>query len=250
MNNLVSFSGGKDSTAMLLMMLERGEPVHAVVFFDTGWEFPQIFDHLERVERETGIEIVRLKPERSFNYWMYERPIIARKGPMKGQVHRIGNGWPSWIRRWCTGIKIDALDKYRKSIGDSQQCIGFAADEKHRTETKSQKKAIARYPLIEYGVTEAEALEYCYGHGYTWGGLYNYFTRVSCFCCPLQGLAELRAIRKNYPPLWKEILRMDASIPKHNRGFQGYKTAHDIERRFAAEDKQGLLFLESNREDG
>ena len=40
--NVVSLSGGKDSTAMLLMLLERGEPVADVVFFDTGWEFPEM----------------------------------------------------------------------------------------------------------------------------------------------------------------------------------------------------------------
>ena len=31
-NNVVSLSGGKDSTAMLHMMLERGDDIHSVVF--------------------------------------------------------------------------------------------------------------------------------------------------------------------------------------------------------------------------
>lgn len=49
-SNVVSLSGGKDSTAMLLMLLERGEPVADVVFFDTGWEFPEMYEHLEKLE--------------------------------------------------------------------------------------------------------------------------------------------------------------------------------------------------------
>lgn len=32
-SNVISLSGGKDSTAMLLLMLERGEPVCDVIFF-------------------------------------------------------------------------------------------------------------------------------------------------------------------------------------------------------------------------
>lgn len=46
-SNIVSLSGGKDSTAMLLMMLERGEDIHSVVFFDTGWEFPEMHEHID-----------------------------------------------------------------------------------------------------------------------------------------------------------------------------------------------------------
>ena len=34
-SNIVSLSGGKDSTAMLLMLLEHGESVADVMFFDT-----------------------------------------------------------------------------------------------------------------------------------------------------------------------------------------------------------------------
>jgi len=36
-NNIVAFSGGKDSTAMLFKMLEHGEKIHSACFFNTGW---------------------------------------------------------------------------------------------------------------------------------------------------------------------------------------------------------------------
>ena len=37
--HIVSFSGGKDSTAMLLRLLESGMPVDMILFNDTGLEF-------------------------------------------------------------------------------------------------------------------------------------------------------------------------------------------------------------------
>ena len=40
--HVVSFSGGKDSTAMLLRMLELGMPVDEIIFCDTTVEFPQM----------------------------------------------------------------------------------------------------------------------------------------------------------------------------------------------------------------
>ena len=46
MNNTISLSGGKDSTAMLNIMLGRGESIHSAVFFDTGWEFPEMLEHI------------------------------------------------------------------------------------------------------------------------------------------------------------------------------------------------------------
>lgn len=39
--HVVSFSGGKDSTAMLLWMLELGMTVDEIIFCDTGVEFPR-----------------------------------------------------------------------------------------------------------------------------------------------------------------------------------------------------------------
>ena len=233
MNNVISLSGGKDSTAMLLMMLERGEPIHSVIFFDSGWEFPQMLEHIDKLEAYTGISIVRLVADPSFDYWMFERPVVARKGPNKGKVHRIGNGWPSAFRRWCTRQKVDAINKYNKAIPDAVQCVGYADDEQHRVDRTTCEveptgscmclyeldSRRMRFPLVEWGINEAEALAYCRARGFDWGGLYDHFHRVSCFCCPLQALRELRKLRVFYPDLWARMLEMDSRTPSHNNGF-------------------------------
>lgn len=218
---------------MLHMMLERGETIHSVVFFDTGWEFPEMHEHIDLVERKTGIEVVRLVHPQGFDYWLHEREIIARKGPMKGQMHRVGNGWPSPFRRWCTREKVDCIRKYQRTVEDAVPCIGYAADEMRRV-----KQGPQRYPLIEYGITEADAIQYCREIGYTWGGLYDIFNRVSCWCCPLQSIKDLRKLRKHRPDLWAKLLEMDARQPSNSHGFKDYWRAADFERRFSREDMQ------------
>ena len=40
------------------------------------------------------------------------------------------------------------------------------------------------------------------------------------------------------------MLKMDTEI-EGNRGFRGFKTVHDLERRFQAEDMQRLMFEDS-----
>jgi hypothetical protein len=142
------------------MMLERGEKIAAVVFFDTGWEFPEMYDHIRLVEEKTGVKIWVLHPRIPFEYRMLHRHV---KSPTHGDVY--GYGWPS-NARWCTRQKIRTLDYFSKPFKNFVQCIGFAKDEDHRA-IKDPKK---RYPLIEYNVSEKEALEYCKSLGYTWGG--------------------------------------------------------------------------------
>ncbi len=231
-NQIVSLSGGKDSTALLLMMLERGEPIHSVVFFDTGWEFPQMLDHIDLLEERTGIKIVRLKPTLSFEYWMIERPLTDRRG----------YSWPSPIRRWCTREKFNAINKYANQHKPWVQCIGYAADEAERQSKEIVKRRRnLRFPLIEWDITEDMALQYCRKRGYHWSGLYDVYRRVSCFCCPLQRMSDLRKLRKQFPELWQRMLDMDSRIDK-NGGFKDYKTVHDLDRRFADEDRQMFFY--------
>ena len=252
--NVVSFSGGKDSTAMLLMLLERGEPIADIVFFDGGWEFPQMHEHLEQVEQLIGRKITRLRPRLPVGVvtdktpfdWMFSEFPIVKRGT--SHVHRIGRYWPSPNIRWCTGRKQEALRAHLRALTHRhgfdlplRQCVGFAADELERLDGPTKKDSayhVQRYPLIEWGVTEADALQYCKDYGFTWGGLYRHFKRVSCFCCPLQGLGELRKLRCFFPDLWQRMLEMDSWLPKNDKGrrFNHAPSVVALEARFAAED--------------
>jgi 3'-phosphoadenosine 5'-phosphosulfate sulfotransferase (PAPS reductase)/FAD synthetase len=117
--------------------------------------------------------------------------------------------------------------------------VGIASDEAGRANSVSSKARSGEraYPLVEWGVTEKIALEYCLERGFSWGGLYDIFPRVSCYCCPLQPLAGVRKVRKYFPELWEQMLEWDRAIePK--LGFNHYLTVEDLEARFAKEDLQ------------
>ena len=70
--HIVSFSGGKDSTAMLLMMLEKGLQIDDIVFTDTGVEFPEMYEHIEKVEQYINRKVTRLKAEMTQCIWIIE----------------------------------------------------------------------------------------------------------------------------------------------------------------------------------
>lgn len=231
--HVVSLSGGKDSTAMLLMMLERGMQVDEVVNADTGMEFPGMYDHLRNVEKYTGIPITYLRHPQGFGHMMFDH--VRTKGDHIGKA---GYGWPRPNARWCTSkLKTDLINRHFRELARTREIvhyIGIAADEPKRIRDK-------RYPLAEWGVTEADALAYCYDHGFDWGGLYENFHRVSCWCCPLQPLAELRKLRHEFPELWAQLLEMDA---RSWNTFRIDYSAEQLERRFAQEDAQTSIFDE------
>lgn len=250
-SNVVSLSGGKDSTTMLLMLLERGEDIADIVFFDTGWEFPAMYEHLDKLENFVGRKITRLAPRLPFGTdtdktpfdWIFSDAPIVKRGT--SEVHRIGRGWPCAARRWCSGLKRDAINAHFLGLTHRQglnmplfQCIGFAADEQKRVENRKcrGKWYKKRFPLVEWGVTEKNALDYCLKRGFSWGGLYVHFSRVSCFCCPLQSLSELRTLRTKVPELWKKMLLMESWLPEGKRRQFKNTTVSGLDARFASEE--------------
>ena len=233
---VVSFSGGKDSTAMLLLMLEHGWHIDEIIFCDTGMEFPQMYSHIDKVERYIGRKVTRLKAEKTFEYYMFEHE--KTKGERQGQK---GYGWPTMWARWCTvALKQDVVKRYLRQYSDITEYHGIAADEAHRAE-KNKGRNI-RYPLIEWNVTEKDCLNYCYSKGFNWDGLYEHFNRVSCWCCPLKSIAELRQLYKHYPELWRRLLDMDN---RARNQFRADYSVAELDKRFEAEDRQLCLFREA-----
>ncbi|MBM6731829.1 phosphoadenosine phosphosulfate reductase family protein [Megasphaera stantonii] len=232
MKSIVQFSGGKDSTCMLLMMLERGMQIDDIIFCDTTMEFPAMYEHIDKVEKYIGRPITRLKPPHDFIYYFAQYP--KKRGKNKG---KLGYGWPRMWARWCTRLfKIDLTAKYLRCGSEYKLYIGIARDEPKRPE-KRMKNVI--HPLYDWGITESMALQYCYNHGFDWSGLYEQFRRVSCWCCPLQPLNELRELRKFHPELWRKLLKMDDMV-EHK--FKPDWSVRHLEQRFAMEDRQQQLF--------
>ncbi|MEE0681943.1 MAG: hypothetical protein ACLVML_01360 [Candidatus Gastranaerophilaceae bacterium] len=78
-------------------------------------------------------------------------------------------------------------------------------------------------------MTEKDCLSYCYKRGFSWGGLYELFDRVSCWCCPLQGLAELRKLYEHFPDLWRQLEKWDETTW---RQFRADYSVRELAARF------------------
>jgi len=233
MRHVVSFSGGKDSTALLLMMLERRMQVDDIVFCDTGVEFPQTYEHIEKVEKYTGRKVTVLRGKHSYEYLL---------GEVKKSDGTIGYGHPDMRRRWCTAaLKSAPLRAYLKQYHAVTQYSGISASETIRTERNADGH-YRSYPLVEWGMTGADNLRYCRDKGFDWGGLYDDFERASCFVCPLQSLSDLRALYTKYPDLWSKLKELDK---KSYRRFKDKYTLAQLEQRLERERHMKGFFIKT-----
>ena len=182
---------------MLLLMLEAGMPIDCVLTADTGMEFPEMYRHWDKIDQvlyqERGIHLTILRHPKGFEWLMFDQPKEKPKtleNRAKLGVPPYGNGWPGIRVRWCTGqLKTHLIAKEVNRLKKEKNAlhyVGIAADEPARIKDEI-------YPLVEWGITEAQALKICYDRGFDWNGLYEIYHRCSCWCCPFQRMTDSAA---------------------------------------------------------
>lgn len=223
---VASISGGKDSVAMLHLMMERGIKPEKAIYYDNGMEFDAVYETLAKVKifcESNKIEFVCLKSSFDFMYYMLNKPVRGRPAGITGY------SWCGGICRWGTSDKTKVIDTYLSHYTGVEEYIGIAVDEPKRIKDKI-------YPLVEWGYTEEMCLDYCYNLGYTWEEngvrLYDILDRVSCWCCANKNLKELKNIYKYLPNYWERLKELESQTFKTmKRG----KTLEELERRFSLE---------------
>lgn len=214
MKYIASVSFGKDSLAMLLMLIEKKYKLDEVVFYDTGMEFQAIYntrDQIEKLLKNEGIKYTELKPKQPFLYKMLEKEVHKRDGTIQK-----GYGLCGGKCRWGTTEKNITITKYLKSqYGQKyKEYIGIAADETKRIEKEKMKHKLL--PLVDWNMKEADCLNYCYEKGFQWNErnikLYDVLDRVSCWCCANKNMKELRNYKRYLPEYYNKFLDLAYEI--------------------------------------
>lgn len=193
--NIVCYSGGKDSTAMLLGLLELGIQIDKIIFADTLFEFPELYIYLDRIEKHIGRKIIRLTPEKGlFEKWYYGKVTRGKsEGVVRGYPLTL---FPCW---WTREAKVLPLQRAYKDA--DKVFIGIAYDEKHRMSTVDDNLF---YPLVDWKWTEQDCINYL-NEKDLFNPLYVNFNRLGCWLCPKQGENSLFVLWKLYPELWKKF---------------------------------------------
>ena len=241
---IASISYGKDSLAMLEIIHRNRLPldriIHAEVMAtpEIHSDLPPMIEFKDRADKiifdKYGIHVERLKSVKSYEEYFYSK--FTEKSRMCGQIY----GFPLTLGSWCNNrLKTGVLEK-----GNTKafKYIGIAVDEPKRIKSHPMKI----YPLVDYGITEQWCRDWCEENGLL-SPLYADSTRGGCWFCHKQRIGQLRLLRKNYPDLWKLLLKWDKDTVTTFQPRGG--TVQALEERFEREGVQLEFFgRNDNRE--
>ena len=245
MKYIASWSGGKDSTASIILAHENGEPLDMIIFAEVMFnesisgELPEHIEFVHKAAKvfETwGYPVHILRSDRTymdcFNHRITRSRVPDRIGkkmgfPMMGKC---------LINRDC---KMRPIRKFWKSVeGEYTQYVGIAVDKKKRIERIVKTKNTVSL-LEKYGYTEHMAFELCKKYDLL-SPIYEFTERGGCWFCPNAKEKELRHLRKNHMEHWNTLLLLENDQETIGNMWNVLKKTriHDWEEIFQMEDKQ------------
>ena len=233
---VLSLSYGKDSLACLGAIEQLGLPLDRIIHAEV-WatdtipaDLPEMVEFKEKadaiIKDRYGIEVEHISSEVSYEEQFYKRRFNKKK-----EIDCI-YGFPCIKGAWCNDrLKTGILNKINKG----NICyIGIASDEPNRFHNLTDEKIS---PLVEAGWSEDMCREWCIKNDLL-SPIYTTATRGGCWFCNNQSISQLRLLRKNYPELWRLLLKWDTDSPFPFKP-DGH-TVHDFDLRFRIED-EGLI---------
>ena len=186
----MGLSGGRDSAALAVYMRQNFPETEIDYFFtDTGKELPEVYEFLVKLEGFLGKPIVRLNPDRDFDFWLKQ----------------YNNFLPSPQTRWCTRqLKLRPFEQWIRPMLDAgatvYSYVAIRADEEYREGYASKhNNLIVRLPFKDVGIDKAGVLEILEGSGLGLPRYYEWRTRSGCTFCFFQQKIEWVRLKEQHP---------------------------------------------------
>ena len=204
---VVGVSGGKDSTATCLHLMEQGyAPSDFLrVFADTGWETKGTYEYLTYLEEKLG-PIQRIKKQVEINEeFRSSIELIESKLGFESPFVRLcydKKRFPSSAYKFCTiETKINPFTEFYKNMDDQEpvNIVGIRREESKRRSTFPEWEYHSGYdcwthrPLIDW--TEQQVIDIHHRFGIVPNKLYlNGHSRVGCYPCIFSRKKEVKIL--------------------------------------------------------
>ena len=205
----ISWSGGKDSTATVILCHEYGIPIKEIIYARMMYdeEIPatlpvmtDFVDNAVKVFESWGykVRVVKgIKTAKQFIDAKYKRSKYEYKN---GKPY----GVTAFYRGFCkfTDVKKNTI---KTVLNSEYEMIGYASDEVDRLHRLTDKKCSI---MAELGIKEQDTFEICRKYNLL-SPLYDLdINRDGCWFCPNAGKIERQYVNEHYPQLVKKIYDM------------------------------------------
>jgi phosphoadenosine phosphosulfate reductase len=191
----VSYSGGKDSLAVLQLVHESLDD-YEIMFADTGLEFPETLENVKQVVEHYGKTLRISSAGEAF--WNS----ISIFGP------------PTLDTRWC--CKICKLGPITRLIDENYEggCLSFIGQRQYESHARSISKKVWKNPWVGNQVGASPIQEWTALH--VWLYLFRTkapynpayekgYDRMGCWLCPSSSLADFFQLEESHPELAKKL---------------------------------------------
>ena len=189
----ISYSGGKDSLATLLVVMNTYKKL-PILFIDTRMEFPSTYENVREVAERYNLECITV--DSAGEFWRE----FAIQGP------------PAVDCRWC--CKAAKLEPLRKFIEITwSECVSFVGQRKYESFSRMKNPRVWRNSFVRNQIclapihtwTAMHVWLYIFREKAPYNTMYRHgVDRMGCYMCPASDLAILEQIQKHVPELWKE----------------------------------------------
>lgn len=192
MKKYLSFGGGVNSVAMMLMLLDQKEDFEAI-FVDHGTDWPETYEYFEM-----------------FQEWLKDHghdPITVLKPDVQGYGNLYDYYWkykmvPSFMYRICSDkFKVRVVHKYVEK--PCFMLIGFDTDEQKRAKISITKGIENRFPLLENEVSRDGCKKIIADHGLPIP------MKSGCYICPYQRQNQWAELRTKHPGLFCQATKIE-----------------------------------------
>lgn len=247
MKRYLSWSGGKDSSASIVLAYEKGIPLDGVIFSEV------MFDHSRNISGENpehikwiyeiaipqiykmGFPVEVVRAEKDYITLFNTRFVRSKVSS------RIGRKWGFPMGGKCfinSQLKISALNRFCKNLGFYESIVGIAIDEEKRlTRLKPNCKSL----LVQFGITERATYSICEKYNLL-SPIYETDQRGGCWFCPNKSVKAFARLAKQHPELWAELEKLSYDNELITQSFKYGRSFASVNREVFLINNQLSIF--------
>lgn len=240
MKRIISWSGGKDSTATIILAHELRIPIDLIIislmYFDkkrgiyaeSAKHLKWVLEYAKPLFESWGYKVEIVSSDKDYLYYFFKKRQKSEKHPENiGKYYGFVMGGACVMQQ----EKVKPIKQYLRPLKKQYEVIeyvGICSDELERLERVHNRKN--QFSLLEQkNKTQADAKRICSDYGLLSPTYESGKKRGGCWFCPNQHISELAELKQTEPDKWHELKLLSKVENTVASGFRYGETFDEIE---------------------